>query len=156
MHRPLQAGHVSPPAVPAGALQADVLRDFHAALLAPVRSRVSARAGVQGMVRAAIDWVRRHPDRARVLERLRAGREPEADPGEWKLANAEGLAVLRGWVERKMAEGELREMPFGVWAALVFEPLVTLARQWLWDDPPAVPAREAAALEEALWQAVAP
>ncbi|HEY0825437.1 MAG TPA: TetR/AcrR family transcriptional regulator [Ramlibacter sp.] len=140
----------------ADALYADVLRDFHAVLLVPVSGRASARNGVKGMVRASIDWVVQHPARARLLDRLRRTGELAGGAGEWKVANAEGIAVLRAWVERKMADGELREMPFGVWVAIVFAPLVALSRQWLWDDPPVVPRKDAAALEQALWQAVAP
>lgn len=140
----------------ADALYASALRDFHAALLLPIAGRASARSGVRGMVRASIDWVVQHPDRARLLDRLRRTGDLAGSGGEWKVANAEGIAVLRAWVERKMADGELRDMPFGVWVAVVFSPLVTLTRQWLWDDPPVVPRRDAAAVEAALWQAVAP
>jgi AcrR family transcriptional regulator len=140
----------------ADALYAGTLRDYHAAVLVPISGRASARTGVKGMVRAHVDWVVRHPERALLLHRLRRSGELAHGPGAWKEANEEGFAVLRAWVEGRMAERELRPMPFEVWLALVFAPLISLTRQWLRQQPPAVDPKLRSLLENAAWAAVAP
>ena len=49
----------------ADALYAATLRTFHATLLRAVGSRASAQSGVKGLVRAYVQWVADHPERAR-------------------------------------------------------------------------------------------
>ena len=55
----------------ADALYAHTLRDFHATIMVPISGRASAQTGVKGMVRAYIQWVVDHPERARLLHELR-------------------------------------------------------------------------------------
>jgi AcrR family transcriptional regulator len=140
----------------ADALYADTLRGFHAALMEPIRGRASAQSGVRGMIRTYVEWVVKHPDRARLLHELRRSGELTGGPGQWEETNAEGFAVLRRWVERKTEAGEMRAMPFPVWTALVFSPALSLTPHWVKQPQPAVAPRVRAALEHGAWMAVAP
>lgn len=138
----------------ADALYAYTLRDFHAAQFEPIRGRASAQGGVKGLIRSYVDWVVAHPNRARLLHELK--RSGGLAGGEWEQANAEGFGVLREWVERQAAAGEMRALPFPVWMAVVFSPAISLTPYWVAQESPAVPPRVRAALEHAAWMAVAP
>ncbi len=139
----------------ADALYAHTLRDFHAALMEPIRGRASAQTGVKGMIRVYVDWVVKHPDRARLLHELRRSVDLAGSPGEWAEANAEGFAVLRRWVDEQTKAGEMRPMPFHVWTALVFSPAISLTPHWARQPRPAVTPKVRAALEHGAWMAVA-
>lgn len=140
----------------ADALYAWTLRDFHAAQLAPIRGRASAQNGVKGMVRAYVDWVCANPERARLLHDLKRSGDLAGGSGEWQQANAETLGVLREWIERQMAAGEMRTMPLSVWMAVVFGPAMSLTGAWVREPQPAVAPKVRSALEHAAWMAVAP
>ena len=136
----------------ADALYADTLRGYHAAVMRPIAGRASAQNGVKGMVRAHVDWVVANPARARLLQQLRHARELAG--GEWQEANAEGFAVLRAWVDKQQAAGALRAMPFGVWVAVVFAPVISLTRHWVGQSQTSVAPKVRAALEHAAWMGV--
>jgi AcrR family transcriptional regulator len=137
------------------ALYEAALADYHAALLKAIGEAVPAEDGVRGLVLAHIAWVVKQPQRARVLHELRrttaiAGAEPD-----WGALNAEAFATLRRWVGGRQAEGELQPMPFGVWLALVFAPVLQLSPAWARDGKPVAPKLRAL-LADAAWAAVAP
>jgi AcrR family transcriptional regulator len=138
----------------ARALYEAALADFHGALLKAIAADPPAEAGLRGLVAAYIAWVLKQPDRARVLHELRrttaiAGAEPD-----WGALNAEAHGRLRAWAEACAARGEMKAMPFGVWIALVFAPLLQLTPAWLRQAKPAVPPRLRALLADAAWAAV--
>ena len=139
----------------ADALYAHTLRDFHAAMTAPIAGRAGAQAGVKGMVRAYIGWVVAHPDRARLLHVLKRGGQLSED-GEWNAANAEVFGALRDWISRQVEAGEMRDVPFHLWMPLVFSPAFSLTAYWVKQPEPAVAPKTRAALEHAAWMAVAP
>ena len=140
----------------ADALYVQTLHDFHAALLSPIARGGSAEAGVKGLVRAQVNWVLRNPGRASLLHKLkRSGDVTDASEGI-STANAQAFGALRDWVDRKTAEGEMREMPFYLWMALVFTPSMSLTARWVKAPDPTVPTKVRAALEHAAWMAVAP
>lgn len=140
----------------ADALYVDTLHDFHSALLAPLARGGGTQACVKGLVRAQVNWVLRNPGRAALLHRLkRAGDVTDASEGI-STANAHAFGALRDWVESRIAAGEMRDMPFHIWMAVVFAPSMSLTARWLKAPSPAVPARDRAALEHAAWMAVAP
>lgn len=140
----------------ADALYAQTLRDFHVALMEPIRGRASAQSGVKGMIRAYVGWVVKHPERARLLHELRRSGELVSHPSEWGEANAEGFAALRQWVQRQTEAGEVRAMPFPVWMALVFSPVTSLSLHSASQPEAAVAPKVRAALEHGAWMAVAP
>lgn len=142
--------HFPTKALLADALYAHTLRGFHAALVAAVPQHATAQSGVKGLIRAYVQWVEAHPDRARLLDELRAAGGAERD-----AANAEGFGALATWIARRVEAGDMRDMPFPVWMALVFSPAMALTRHWVAQPQPEVPAKVRAALEHAAWMAVA-
>ena len=142
--------HFPTKALLADALYAHTLRGFHAALLAPITARATTPSGVKGLIRAYIQWVEAHPDRARLLDELRAAGSTERD-----AANAEGFGALAAWIARRVEAGDMRNLPFPVWMALVFSPAMALTRHWVAQPNPTVPTKVRAALEHAAWMAVA-
>lgn len=139
----------------ARALYEATLAGYHSALLKAIGDAVPAREGVRALVRAHIGWVVRQPGHARVLHELRrttaiAGAEPD-----WGALNAEAFATLRRWVEAQQRGGHMRAMPFAVWIALVFAPVLQLSPRWAQHGTP-VPPKLRALLADAAWAAVAP
>lgn len=147
--------HYPTKAALADALYAYTLRDFHLALLPAIGGRVSAQNGVKGLIRAYVQWVVQNPARARLLHKLRRTGDLTDTAAERNQANAEAYAVISGWVRQKVQAGELRDMPFAVWMALVFSPALSLTQQWVRQSEPSVPAKVRAALEHGAWMAVA-
>ncbi|MGH8856783.1 MAG: TetR/AcrR family transcriptional regulator [Polaromonas sp.] len=137
------------------ALYAYTLRDFHSTLLAAIPARVSAQAGVKGLIRAYIQWVVTHPERARLLHKLRRSGDMTNTESERNAVNAQAFGALAEWMKAKADAGELRAMPFAVWMALVFSPAMSLTQQWVGQDKPAVAPKVRAALEHGAWMAVA-
>jgi AcrR family transcriptional regulator len=138
----------------ARALYEAALADFHGTLLKAVAGDVRGEPGVRGLVAAYIAWVLKHPDRARVLHELRRTTAIEGAEPDWGALNAEAHGALRAWVEGCVARGEMRSMPFGVWIALVFAPLMQLTPHWVRQDKPGVPPKLRALLADAAWASV--
>lgn len=138
----------------ADALYAWTLRDFHSALLVPISGQAQAQAGVKGLVRAYIQWVVQHPERARLLHDLRRS-GGLASGAEMGAANAEAYGALVAWIARQVEAGEMRPMPFPIWMALVFSPALALTPHWVAISTPAVAPKVRAALAHGAWMAVA-
>lgn len=140
----------------AEALYVNILHDFHADLLHAIKGNPAAEAGVKKLVRAYIAWVIRKPDRATLLHRLkRDGEVTDASEGVGG-ANAKTFAVLTAWTAEQIAQGNMRDVPFHLWMALVFAPSFSLTGRWVQDAHADVPAKTRIALEHAAWMAVAP
>jgi AcrR family transcriptional regulator len=139
----------------ADALYAYTLRDFHASLLIPLKSQASAEAAVKGLIRAYVQWVVKHPERARLLHKLRRTGDMADAASERNEANAEALGAIAKWIEAKAEAGEIRTLPFPVWMALVFSPAMALTGHWVKQDKPTVSPKVRAALEHAAWMSVA-
>lgn len=150
----------------ADALYAHILRDFHATLLPPISGRATAQSaekGVKGLIRTYIQWVLQHPQSARLLHELRrsgdisgsAGEAEGAAKAETDATNASAFAALKAWIAQRVEAGEMRDMPFHVWMALVFSPAMSLTQRWISQPQPTVAPRVRAALEHAAWMAVA-
>jgi AcrR family transcriptional regulator len=140
----------------ADALYVDTLCDFHASLLAPIAREVSAEAGVKGLVRAHINWVVKHPDRASLLHKLKRDGDVTDTSEGISAANAQAFGTLKAWILHKTEAGEMREMPLHLWMAVVFAPAMSLTGRWVKEPRSAVTPKVRAALEHAAWQAVAP
>lgn len=140
----------------ADALYVDIVRDFQASLLETIAREVSAEAGVKGLVRAHVNWVVKHPDRASLLHKLkRDGGVSDASEGI-SAANAEAFGALDAWMHRKTDAAEMRALPFHVWLAIVFAPAMSLTGRWVSEPRPSVTPKVREALEHAAWSAVAP
>lgn len=147
--------HYPTKAALADALYAYTLRDFHSALLVAISGRASAQAGVKGLIRSYVQWVVEHPERARLLHKLRRVGDMADAASRRNEANAEAFSALSAWMHKQVEAGEMRAMPFPVWMALVFSPALSLTQQWVTQTPPSVPPKARAALEHGAWMAVA-
>ena len=158
--------HFPTKALLADALYAHTLRDFHAALLAPIAGAATAEAGVKGLIRGYIQWVLQNPAQARLLHKLRrtdgmadgmgSGVGSGTTEGtERGAVNANAFAALAQWIDQQVAAGDMRAMPFPVWLALVFSPALSLTQHWVAQAKPAVAPKVRAALEHGAWMAVA-
>jgi AcrR family transcriptional regulator len=132
------------------ALYADTLRDFHQAVLACLARDPSCERGVKGMIRAYVRWVSQNPERARLLHELRryAGTAMDA-------ANTDAYKLLFGWIQERVAAGDMRDVPRSVWMALVFAPALALTPMWIVADRGSVAPQVRKALEHAAWMSVA-
>ncbi len=166
--------HFPTKALLAQALYAHTLRDFHAALLPAIAQGAGAQAGVTALVRAHIAWVVRHPDRAALLHQLKRHGDVTDASAAVSAANAEAFAALKAWTTAKAQAGEMRALPFYVWMAVVFAPVLSLSERWLYEAAPGdaptgaphatgqptgkpnVTPAVRAALAHAAWSAVAP
>lgn len=140
----------------ADALYAKVLRDFHMAVMPAIANDATAESGVKGLVKAHIDWVVRCPSPARLLHELRRGSGPVVDSVETDDVNKEAFARLSDWVHAHVAAGQMRELPFPAWIAVVFAPAISMTSHWVRQSPPKVSNPIRSALEHAAWMSVAP
>ncbi len=147
--------HFPSKALLAGALYESILRDFQQSMLKAISGNANAEAGVRGLVRAHVRWVVAHPDRAKLLHRLRRNGDLANMESAWTNLNRESSGILRAWIERMVAAGEMRRLPFPLWMALVFSPAMALTPHWIGRNPPSVPPPVRQALEDAAWRAVA-
>ena len=139
----------------AGTLYEGLLRDFQQSLLKAISGKTGAEIGVRGLVRAYVRWVVAHPDRAKLLHRLRRSSDLADMETAWTNPNQEASDFLREWIARMVTAGEMRRLPFSLWMALVFSPAMALTSQWVSQTPPSVPQTVRLALEDAAWRAVA-
>jgi AcrR family transcriptional regulator len=130
------------------------LRDYQANLRAALSDKVSAQQGVQSLVKRHIAWVQRSPQHARVLHELRASTAIDGHEPAWEQINAAAYSSIKAWIARHVAEGTLQDLPFEVWMALVFGPVLQLTPRWAQQEGARVPPRVINALAQAAWRSV--
>lgn len=79
----------------ARALYLEALQDYQAAQTTVLAKARSARAGVEGMIAAHIDWVLGDRVAARILVELRDLTAVEGDDVDWKKVNQAAFETLR-------------------------------------------------------------
>lgn len=136
----------------ARALYLEALAAYQTELATVLGKARTARAGVEAMVEAHVVWVLANRGAAKILVELRDATAVEGDDVDWKKVNADAFATLRGFVTTHVAAGTMRELPFDVWMALVFAPVLQLTRTWVLRPKVAPAVRRA--LAEAAWAAV--
>jgi AcrR family transcriptional regulator len=138
----------------ARAVYEDALRDYQANLRGALGDKVSAKEGVQSLVKRHIAWVLRSPQLARVLNELRPFTAIDGHEPDWESVNAEAFLALKKWIARHVAEGTLQDLPFEVWMALVFAPVMQLTSAWARQERLRVAPRVVNALAQAAWRSV--
>ena len=138
----------------ARALYIAALHDYQAAQTAVMAKARSARAGIEGMVAAHIDWVLADRVSARILVELRDSTAVEGDDVDWKVVNQAAFETLRAWIQRWVDAGEMIALPFDVWMAVVFAPVLQLTRGWALRPTQKVAPAVRRALADAAWAAV--
>lgn len=119
-----------------------------------------AEAGVRDTVAYHVDWLVGHPRPATfLLQQPFAGYRSQQVPADLVEENEEFLAVVHGWLDRRMEEGQLKKLPFSVVVALLIGPVHHWVRGELYLDAEraAVKAPAAsAALADGAWRALRP
>lgn len=119
-----------------------------------------AEAGLRDTVRYHVDWLVGHPRAATfLLQQPFAGYRSDRVPEGLTAANEDFLVVVHGWLDRRMAEGQLRRLPFDVVVALLIGPIHHWVRAQLFLDAVRAARRAAGAadvLADGIWQALRP
>lgn len=83
-----------------------------------------AEDGIRETVAYHVRWLVDHPRKATfLLQQPFAGYRSESVPAHLVERNAEFLAAVHGWLDRRMAADELRRRPFDVVVALLIGPI---------------------------------
>ena len=119
-----------------------------------------AEQGVRDTVAYHLRWLVGHPRPATfLLQQPFAGYRSDRVPADLIRTNEEFLAVVHDWLERRMAGGELRRLPFDVVVALLIGPIHHWVRAQLFLGPQRAGRRlDAAApgLADGAWAALRP
>jgi AcrR family transcriptional regulator len=115
----------------AAELYLDTLRDYYDTYLAALHSSRSARAGIQGSVRAHLNWVVKHEDRAKYLFHCR-----EFDVIDESVPAITGLSEqfyeqANAWLAPHVEHGHIKSLSPRLCQALWMGPSVEYARLWL-------------------------
>lgn len=117
-----------------------------------------AEKGIRDTVAYHVGWLTAHPREATfLLQQPFAGYRSDAIPDVLVERNARFLATVHGWLETKMAEGEIKSIPFDVVVALLIGPIHMWVRGELFRDAARAAERAgptAAALAEGAWAAL--
>jgi AcrR family transcriptional regulator len=119
-----------------------------------------AHRGVTDTVAAHLRWLSDHPREATfLLQQPFVGQRNGSAPAELVAENNEFLAVVRAWLARRSAGGELRDLPFDTVVALLIGPIHHWIRAALHEGQlermnPEVVDAAVAELGEGAWQAL--
>ncbi|WP_436738131.1 TetR/AcrR family transcriptional regulator [Streptomyces sp. BBFR102] len=91
----------------------------------------SAREGISAAVRAYLDFVRDHPDAARLLHSAVADRHGMAHARELRDTQEARLSPLAAWLQHRIATGELAPLSTPLLESLILGPVVATARRHL-------------------------
>lgn len=136
-----------------------LLNDYQRGAGALLESDPPADRGIKETVDHHLRWLMRNRRPATfLLQQPFAGYRSADAPAELLEENAEFLAVVRSWLDRRMAGGELRPLPFDVVVALLIGPVHHWARSALFRGVPSAASVRLASAEiaEGAWQALRP
>ncbi|POX38175.1 TetR/AcrR family transcriptional regulator [Streptomyces sp. Ru73] len=94
------------------------------------RSR-TARSGIRALVHAYLDFVRDHPDAARLVHSATADNHTMKHGKELRDAQEARISPLAAWLDKHISAGELAPLPAPLLESLVLGPVVAVARRWL-------------------------
>ena len=119
-----------------------------------------AETGIRETVSYHVDWLVTHPRPAMfLLQQPFAGYRSENVPAELIGENDEFLATVHAWLDRRMADGSLRHLPYNVVVALLIGPVHMWVRSELYMSAERAAAKAPAAtvgLADGAWQALRP
>ncbi|MBO0916616.1 TetR/AcrR family transcriptional regulator [Streptomyces laculatispora] len=90
-----------------------------------------ARSGIRDVVLAYLDFVRTHPEEARLIHSVTADREIIAHAGQIRDSQEARLAPISRWIQAHQESGELARLSAPVIESLVMGPVVAVVRRWL-------------------------
>ncbi|MCY0960909.1 TetR/AcrR family transcriptional regulator [Streptomyces sp. H27-H5] len=122
-------------------------------LLTALTRTTDARSGIQAVVLAYLDFVRAHPDAARLMHSVTADHEGMAHAGEIRDSQEARLTPIALWIQEHQKSGELADLSTPLIESLVMGPVVGAVRRWLTVGD--LDLEEAAgALPEHIWRSV--
>ena len=120
----------------------------------------AAEKGIRDTVAYHVDWLVNHPRPAMfLLQQPFAGYRSENVPADLISENDEFLGIVHTWLQRRMAEGSLRSLPYNVVVALLIGPVHMWVRGELYMGAERAAAKTGAAtisLADGAWQALRP
>jgi AcrR family transcriptional regulator len=115
----------------AGALFVEVLRHYHAALLAVLDPAPPAREGIAALIGAHLDWVVNSRREARYLFELSRNEWSEAVREAQRTENARFAEGIERWRAPLVASGELLAMTPALFASQIIGPAQIFCRAYL-------------------------
>lgn len=141
-------------------LHYSLLDDYQAGAGPILAADPPAEAGVRQTVEYHVHWLVGHPREATfLLQQPFAGYRSDQVPATLLNENEQFLSIVHAWLDRRMAEGSLRALPFDVVVALLIGPVHHWVRGELFLDRKRAAAKApaaASALADGAWQALRP
>ncbi|MFF9866351.1 TetR/AcrR family transcriptional regulator [Streptomyces sp. NPDC013953] len=124
-------------------------------LVAALGRTRTARSGIRAVVRTYLEFVRDHPDAARLMHSATADRYTMTHAGRIRDSQEARLSPVAAWIRGRVESGELAPLPEPLVESLVLGPVVGVARRWL--SVGDVDLEEAArTLPDRIWRSVSP
>lgn len=140
----------------AGALFLDVLKHYHAAILAVLTPNLGAAEGIDRLIRAHLDWVVNSRREARYLFEISRSEWSDDVRDAQRAQNARLLDGLERWRAPLLARGELLPMASGMFASQLIGPAQIFCRAYLSGRDRTDPRAEADTLIACAIRALAP
>lgn len=115
----------------AAALYVDGLREYQQGLLGALERHEDAEQAIHAIVRHHIRWLECNPQLAQFLLNRRETELALATEAQVRELNREFLPRVAGWMRRRTATGELRELPPDLWEPVLLGPSQEFSRLWL-------------------------
>jgi AcrR family transcriptional regulator len=139
----------------AAQLYLDTLRDYFGTFLAALRSSRSARAGIEGSVRAHVGWVVTHEARAGYLFNCREFEVIEESLPAIARLREQFYQQAKAWLAPHVEHGRIKSLSPRLCQALWMGPSIEYARLWLVRSGDGFNIRDAqTALARAAWDSV--
>lgn len=90
-----------------------------------------ARSGIRAVVRAYLEFVREHPDAARLMHSATADAYVMAHAAGIRESQEARISPVAAWIDAHAAAGELAPLPAPLTESLILGPVVAVARRWL-------------------------
>ncbi|MFD7919001.1 TetR/AcrR family transcriptional regulator [Streptomyces sp. NPDC059740] len=124
-------------------------------LVAALSGAGTARDGVRAVVTAYLDFVRDHPDAARLLHSATADRFGMAHARQVRDSQEARLSPMAAWITDRVAAGELAPLGTPLLESLVLGPVVAVARRALAVGDVDL-AEATRTLPDRIWRAISP
>ena len=115
----------------AGTLVLEMLQRYHAAIVAALDPRLSARVGIERLIRAHLDWVVQSRREARYLFEISRSEWAEDVREEQRAQNARLVDGIERWRAPLLASGELLPMTPAMFISQLIGPAQVLCRAYL-------------------------
>ena len=115
----------------AGTLFLEVLQRYHAAVLAAIEPPCGARQGIDGLIRAHLDWVVNNRREARFLFEISRSEWTEAVRDAQRAQNSRLAEAVERWRAPLIVSGELLPMTPTLFFSQIIGPAQIFCRAWL-------------------------